>query len=70
MRSRPDGFQYIYEDAQRNRFAQVARDTWQIRAVSEAERRGADRPTAIRHMMRAYLEGMEANEPVHTWPGI
>jgi len=43
---------------------------WQIRAVSEAERRGADRPTAIRHMMRAYLEGMEANEPVHTWPGI
>jgi hypothetical protein len=43
--------------------------TWQVRAVAEAERDGADRPAAIRRMMRGYLEGMEANEPVHDWPG-
>jgi hypothetical protein len=42
--------------------------TWQVRAVADAERRGLDRGNAILEMMRAYLEGMEANVPVHEWP--
>ncbi|HSR22183.1 MAG TPA: glutamate-cysteine ligase family protein [Candidatus Eisenbacteria bacterium] len=27
-----------------------------------------DRPEALREMMRAYVEHMHSNEPVHTWP--
>ena len=29
-----------------------------------------DRPDALREMMRAYVEHMHANEPVHTWPSV
>ena len=28
-----------------------------------------DRPDALREMMRAYVQHMHSNEPVHTWPG-
>jgi hypothetical protein len=28
----------------------------------------ADRPEALREMMRAYVDHMHSNEPVHTWP--
>jgi hypothetical protein len=40
---------------------------WQ---VAEFRRRydDRDRPEALRDMMRAYIEHMHANEPVHTWP--
>ena len=27
-----------------------------------------DRPDALREMMRAYVDHMHSNEPVHTWP--
>ncbi|MBV9313045.1 MAG: glutamate--cysteine ligase [Pseudonocardia sp.] len=41
---------------------------WQSRAVEELQRRGADRPTAIRQMLTRYLEETTANSPVHAWP--
>ena len=41
---------------------------WQTRAVAALEARGADRAGALRGMLARYLEGMHANEPVHTWP--
>jgi len=28
----------------------------------------ADRPEALREMMRAYVDHMHSNQPVHTWP--
>jgi len=28
----------------------------------------ADRPDALREMMRAYVDHMHSNQPVHTWP--
>jgi hypothetical protein len=40
---------------------------WQVATVDALERRGADRPTAVREMLRHYVEGMHSNEPVHTW---
>ena len=40
---------------------------WQRRAVARLERRGLDRPEALRQMTRAYAERMHGNEPVHTW---
>ncbi len=40
---------------------------WQVAAVEALERRGRDRPAAIRGMLAGYLDGMAANEPVHAW---
>ncbi|UFU02116.1 glutamate--cysteine ligase [Ruania suaedae] len=41
--------------------------SWQTGTVAALERRGLDRPAALRQMLRLYLTGMHANEPVHTW---
>jgi hypothetical protein len=40
---------------------------WQVATVQALESRGLDRPTAVREMLRHYVEGMHSNEPVHTW---
>lgn len=40
---------------------------WQVATVEALERRGLDRLTAIREMLRHYAEGMHSNQPVHTW---
>jgi hypothetical protein len=40
---------------------------WQVEAVRKLEDGGADRAQALTGMLRAYTEGMHANEPVHTW---
>jgi hypothetical protein len=42
--------------------------SWQQRTVDTLERRGMDRPDAIRGMLERYLDGMGNNAPVHTWP--
>jgi hypothetical protein len=42
--------------------------SWQVRTVAALERGGADRPIAIKGMLSRYLDGMGANQPVHTWP--
>ena len=42
--------------------------TWQTAAVEHFERGGADRRTALRRMLEAYVRHMHDNEPVHTWP--
>jgi hypothetical protein len=43
--------------------------SWQIATVAEITRRsGADRPEALRQMTQRYIEHMNTNEPVHTWP--
>ncbi|MQA74648.1 MAG: glutamate--cysteine ligase [Solirubrobacterales bacterium] len=42
---------------------------WQSEALHDLhERRGLDRPEALRRMTVAYREHMHANEPVHAWP--
>ena len=41
---------------------------WQVEAVAAAERRGRDRPAALREMLHRYLEYQQTGEPVHTWP--
>ncbi|SDQ39484.1 glutamate-cysteine ligase family protein [Quadrisphaera sp. DSM 44207] len=41
---------------------------WQVRTVRALQERGADRVAALRGMLARYVEGMHANEPVHTWP--
>jgi hypothetical protein len=40
---------------------------WQVATVHALESRGLDRPSAVREMLRHYMVGMHANEPVHTW---
>ncbi|QOR69639.1 glutamate--cysteine ligase [Ruania alkalisoli] len=40
---------------------------WQTETVTALERSGLDRPAALAEMLRLYLTGMHANEPVHTW---
>jgi len=42
--------------------------SWQVRTVAALEQGGADRDGAIKGMLARYLEGMAANQPVHTWP--
>ena len=42
--------------------------TWQTDVVKGLERAGASRQTAMHRMLERYVEGMEANEPVHCWP--
>ena len=41
--------------------------SWQTDCVARLEARGLPRDEALREMLRAYMEGMNANEPVHTW---
>ncbi len=41
--------------------------SWQTECVARFEARGLTRDRALREMLRAYCEGMNANEPVHTW---
>jgi gamma-glutamyl:cysteine ligase YbdK (ATP-grasp superfamily) len=40
---------------------------WQREAVVAAEDAGLDREAALREMLRRYVVGMHAGEPVHTW---
>src|SRR3954452_10775720 len=40
---------------------------WQVATVERLEERGADRVSALGGMLERYIEGMAANEPVHTW---
>ena len=42
--------------------------TWQTEVVADLERRGTSRRDALRQMLTRYLDGTDANEPVHTWP--
>jgi hypothetical protein len=45
--------------------------TWQSEAVRTLTAgRHADRQEALRLMTLGYIERMQTNEPVHTWPGI
>jgi hypothetical protein len=41
---------------------------WQSEAVEAEERRGLDRPAALRAMLQRYAVNQRTNEPVHTWP--
>ena len=40
---------------------------WQVATVERLEAKGADRLSALSGMLERYVEGMAANEPVHTW---
>ena len=40
---------------------------WQVATVERLEDKGADRLSALSGMLERYVEGMAANEPVHTW---
>jgi hypothetical protein len=40
---------------------------WQVRTFRALRDRGLERREALTQMTRAYLEGMHANEPVHSW---
>src|SRR4051795_4553664 len=42
--------------------------SWQAETVHAFEQRGMGRREALTRMLDAYLQGMHANEPVHTWP--
>jgi hypothetical protein len=41
---------------------------WQSEAVEAEERRGLDRPAALRAMLQRYAVNQRTNQPVHTWP--
>jgi hypothetical protein len=41
--------------------------SWQTECVARLESRGLTRDKALREMLARYIEGMMANEPVHTW---
>ena len=41
--------------------------TWFIDRVADREEAGDSRPEALRRSLLDYLDGMHANEPVHTW---
>lgn len=41
---------------------------WQTGTVAAAERRGLDRPAALRAMLRQYAAHQRSGEPVHNWP--
>ncbi len=43
--------------------------TWQAESVHALDRHG-DRQEALRIMMQGYIERMNTNEPVHSWPPI
>jgi len=42
--------------------------TWQTETVAALEHDGVRRPEALRTMLGRYVEHMETNAPVHTWP--
>ena len=44
--------------------------SWQVDTVQALQRRGMDRPAAIRGMLARYLDGMTNNAPVHSWPSL
>jgi gamma-glutamyl:cysteine ligase YbdK (ATP-grasp superfamily) len=44
--------------------------TWQVDAVRALEQGGCDRQEALRRMTQGYIERMNTNEPVHSWPDI
>ncbi len=45
--------------------------TWQVEAVRALDKGGrGDRREAIRLMTQGYIERMNTNQPVHTWPDI
>jgi hypothetical protein len=45
--------------------------TWQVDSVRALEKSGrASRDEALRLMTQAYIERMNTNEPVHSWPAI
>jgi hypothetical protein len=45
--------------------------TWQVDAVHALDRAGrGDRQETLRLMTQGYIERMETNQPVHTWPDI
>jgi hypothetical protein len=41
--------------------------SWQTTCVDRLESRGLSRDRALREMLRLYMEGQSANEPVHNW---
>jgi hypothetical protein len=41
--------------------------SWQVATVVALENRGLSRHAALHEMLRRYLTGMHANQPVHTW---
>lgn len=41
--------------------------SWQVDTVTALEGRGQSRQQALAGMLERYIEGMHANEPVHTW---
>jgi hypothetical protein len=41
---------------------------WQVAAVESLQQAGADRAQALTRMLSLYSEGMNSNQPVHTWP--
>jgi hypothetical protein len=42
--------------------------SWQVRAVHDLQDRRVERCEALRLMTQGYIERMNTNEPVHTWP--
>jgi gamma-glutamyl:cysteine ligase YbdK (ATP-grasp superfamily) len=45
--------------------------TWQVETLHAIEKeQNTDRHTALRLMVRRYIEHMHSNEPAHTWPVI
>jgi hypothetical protein len=44
--------------------------SWQIDAVRALSDAGADRGEALRQMTQGYIERMNTNDPVHTWPPL
>jgi gamma-glutamyl:cysteine ligase YbdK (ATP-grasp superfamily) len=45
--------------------------TWQTETVHGLERRGSvTRPEALRRMTQGYIDRMNTNEPVHSWPPL
>jgi hypothetical protein len=41
--------------------------SWQSECVVRLEAQGLTRDKALREMLSRYIEGMNANQPVHTW---
>jgi gamma-glutamyl:cysteine ligase YbdK (ATP-grasp superfamily) len=68
---------YGTSDAARERYLAVIEQrcvtrrtgaSWQRATVQTLENRGADRLTAVKEMLRRYIEHMHSNLPVHAWP--
>ncbi|MBW3563013.1 MAG: glutamate--cysteine ligase [Actinobacteria bacterium] len=46
----------------------ITGSTWQVKVAEKLHDEGRDRESALLEMTRRYIELMNANEPVHTWP--